>query len=295
MGITSSLLVPMLVAGRVVGGLVVNSRTQRDWSEDDVRLLSLIANTTAQALDRVRLFEAGRESEERYRTLVEYASDGIFLTDAQGRYLTVNPRGCDMLGYSREELLTMSIDDLIAPEVLALLNADGAALAMRDPVSGEPVVELARGAWTQGGGERLPPGAGVSGHVIATGQPYANDDVRTDPRFAPPDPDMLAGVRALACVPLIAQEQTIGAVWVGCKTAVPKESVRVLTAIADMAGNALQRAALHEQTERDAVELTLAYDTTLEGWARSNCVTKRPRAAPSVRLISPCNWRGQWG
>ncbi|MBI5829704.1 MAG: PAS domain S-box protein, partial [Chloroflexi bacterium] len=69
--------------------------------------------------ERKQAEDALRESEERYRTLVEYASDGIFLSDAQGRYLDVNPRACDMLGYSREELLSMSIADVIAPEELA--------------------------------------------------------------------------------------------------------------------------------------------------------------------------------
>ncbi|MEN9563952.1 MAG: hypothetical protein RIR73_2196 [Chloroflexota bacterium] len=62
--------------------------------------------------------ESLRKSEERYRDLVEQASDGIFLTDPQTKYIEVNQRGCDMLGYSRSELLTMKIADLIAPEDL---------------------------------------------------------------------------------------------------------------------------------------------------------------------------------
>ncbi len=60
--------------------------------------------------------ESLRKSEERYRELVQQASDGIFLTDPQTNYIEVNQRGCDMLGYSRSELLTMKIADLIAPE-----------------------------------------------------------------------------------------------------------------------------------------------------------------------------------
>ncbi len=51
---------------------------------------------------------------ELYRTLFEQAADGIFVSDANGRYLDVNPRACEMLGYTREEVLSKSVHDLIS-------------------------------------------------------------------------------------------------------------------------------------------------------------------------------------
>jgi putative nucleotidyltransferase with HDIG domain len=48
----------------------------------------------------------------------------------------------------------------------------------------------------------------------------------------------------------MAQEQTIGVLWVGRNLPFSDEEVRLLTAISDMAANAIQRASLHEQTER---------------------------------------------
>lgn len=60
-----------------------------------------------------------RESEYNYRSILEQASDGIFIADASGRYIEVNPSGCDMLGYTREELLEKKISDLIPPEDLS--------------------------------------------------------------------------------------------------------------------------------------------------------------------------------
>lgn len=59
--------------------------------------------------------EALRASEERWRTLVEGAADGIFIVDPAGRYVDVNRRGAELLGYSREEILQRSIADLVAP------------------------------------------------------------------------------------------------------------------------------------------------------------------------------------
>ena len=53
-----------------------------------------------------------RESEERFRTLVEQASDAIFVHDVNGRLLDVNQSACESLGYSRQELLQMSVLDI---------------------------------------------------------------------------------------------------------------------------------------------------------------------------------------
>ncbi|HYQ94697.1 MAG TPA: EAL domain-containing protein, partial [Burkholderiales bacterium] len=55
-----------------------------------------------------RLAEEGlRESESRFRQLIEQASDGIFVTDKEGNFTLVNSRYCEMLGYSRAELLQL--------------------------------------------------------------------------------------------------------------------------------------------------------------------------------------------
>src|SRR6267378_885723 len=48
-----------------------------------------------------------RESEVKYRELIEQASDGIFVTDKGGNFVLVNSRYCEMLGYSRAELLQL--------------------------------------------------------------------------------------------------------------------------------------------------------------------------------------------
>lgn len=59
--------------------------------------------------------EALRESESRYRTLVEHTVDGIFISDVEGRYVDVNTAACRMLGLSREELVRRRIADVVAP------------------------------------------------------------------------------------------------------------------------------------------------------------------------------------
>ena len=53
--------------------------------------------------------EALAESENRFRCLVEYASDGYLLYDEDGRVLDVNTSACDAFGYARDELAGLSL------------------------------------------------------------------------------------------------------------------------------------------------------------------------------------------
>ncbi len=72
--------------------------------------------------ERKRIEEALRESEERFRSLVEQAGDGFELLDTEGRYIDVNSSTCRQLGYAKEELLGRSIHDidpLVSPEQYA--------------------------------------------------------------------------------------------------------------------------------------------------------------------------------
>jgi PAS domain S-box-containing protein len=64
--------------------------------------------------ERVKAEDAMRESEERYRALVEQSSDGIFLADAETmRILEANQAYCRLLGYSPEEILNLTLYDVV--------------------------------------------------------------------------------------------------------------------------------------------------------------------------------------
>ena len=58
-------------------------------------------------------------SEEKYKSLIEQASDAIFINDVTGQLLEVNKSACTMLGYSNEELCNKNLSDLYTKEELS--------------------------------------------------------------------------------------------------------------------------------------------------------------------------------
>jgi PAS domain S-box-containing protein len=67
--------------------------------------------------ERKRAEEALRESEDRYRDLVEHSQDLICTHDLKGKILSMNQAAAKLMGYEKELLLRMNIQDILAPEV----------------------------------------------------------------------------------------------------------------------------------------------------------------------------------
>ena len=96
-----------------------------DLNLNPLRTVAVIQDIT----ERKQAEETLRASEDRFRSLVEQASDGIFVSDAQGHYIEVNSAACRMLGYTRNELLNLSIPDVIAPQEIPRIAPEVARFA----------------------------------------------------------------------------------------------------------------------------------------------------------------------
>ncbi len=60
--------------------------------------------------------QALKDSEERYRTLVEGANDAVFLETFDGHIVDINTKACQLLGHTRDELLHLTMADLVYQE-----------------------------------------------------------------------------------------------------------------------------------------------------------------------------------
>lgn len=74
---------------------------------------------TIKDITERKIFEDSlKMSEEKYKMLLEFASDAFFQGDSEGNFITVNDQSVRLTGYSREELLEMNIKDIFSKEVL---------------------------------------------------------------------------------------------------------------------------------------------------------------------------------
>ena len=90
-------------------------RIFRDTAGQPVRYAGVDIDIT----DRKRTEEALRESEERYRTLIENANDLVFTLDLDFRITSANPAVKQLLGYAPEELVGTQLSQYVPAEQLA--------------------------------------------------------------------------------------------------------------------------------------------------------------------------------
>jgi PAS domain S-box-containing protein len=84
--------------------------TQRSEAEEKIKQM----NAGLEKIVEERSAEF-QKSEEKYRSLIEQASDAIYILNFHGNFTDVNASMCRMIGYSREELLQLNIESIIDP------------------------------------------------------------------------------------------------------------------------------------------------------------------------------------
>jgi len=94
------------------GVFQAGSRETDAFDEDDLELAELLMSHVGEGVDRIESQGALRESEEKYRTLVEGSHDAIFI-HSEGAFQFVNDRVAEVTGYDREELIGTSIWELV--------------------------------------------------------------------------------------------------------------------------------------------------------------------------------------
>jgi PAS domain S-box-containing protein len=180
---------------------------------------------------------------------------------------------------SRSEMLPVIVD-----QIASLINCDLVDIEIIEPISGDTIVEAAFGVWKPLVGTRQMKGTGLNAVISETLRPYHTNYLEKEEDL--PFPNWAyEGIRAYAGVPLVAQENLIGFIWIGQKIDISVTEIQLLSAITDIAANAIHRATMHEQVLQYAINLSSAYDTTLEGWVNALELRDRETEGHARRVV----------
>ncbi len=126
-GYGSAATLPLRQGIAIVGFISVYAEEAEIFQQKEISLLVEAAADISFALNKFVLAarhdeaeeavllgeESLRRSELRYRTLFDYAPDGIVIADAESYYVDANRSICQMLGYSRDEMIGLHASDII--------------------------------------------------------------------------------------------------------------------------------------------------------------------------------------
>lgn len=115
-GIRSYLCFPLKSKGITTGAITLGSIRKDAFTELHFGLLNQITPQLAIAIENTRLFLSIRESEKKYRDLVENAPEMIHEISLEGKFINVNKTELNKLGYSIEEMRQMTLEEIVPGE-----------------------------------------------------------------------------------------------------------------------------------------------------------------------------------
>ncbi len=158
---------------------------------------------------------------------------------------------------SAEKALPVLLD-----ETLAALQADAGSILLYEPSRGELRSAAARGWFHELVESPIPPGEGIAGTVFSSGKVHVSAEFADDPLARASVRGRIPPGWGGVCVPIRVSKIVIGVLFVSMR--VPRQitgaEVKVLEALAEMAGTALHRLRLHDEALRRVQQLQALYN-----------------------------------
>lgn len=227
--VQSAIAAALMLHDQAIGVITVyNCTRQNAFSSEDLSFLSQIAATAALVVENVRLLD---ETRRRVRELELIASLSNSLRAANDH--------CEMVR-------------AILMQLINGLKMDTAALRLFDPQTQKPIYEIVEGAhkimeeFLEAFGSEFLETLRKKQSVLC----IYKDNISVNERCS---------CQSLVAVPLVAQDHKLGELFACRRNKLSDQELHLLEAIADIAANALYRASLNQQTEKQLRHLTSLY------------------------------------
>ncbi|HEX7587891.1 MAG TPA: HD domain-containing phosphohydrolase, partial [Anaerolineae bacterium] len=245
----SLLFTPLCQGDRVVGVLSVQSYTFNAYNEEHRDFIQGIASQVTIALENARLFERTEKNLQRMQALHEIDKSISSTHDLQATF------------------------DTYLTHLMAQLGVDAAAILLLHEATQTLEYAAGRGFRTQAlQHTRLRVGEGIAGRVALERRIQIIPDLEKDKADLARSPHLAEeGFVTYFGAPLIAKGQLSGVLEIFHRHPVSPdhEWLAYLETLATQAAIAVENMMLFSDLQRSNSELSLAYDTTLEGWSRA--------------------------
>ena len=238
--LTAAAGVPLLYGGQLLGVLTVfeSNSSQRQFTEADVRLLTLFASQAAAAVQSARLLNETRQQLKDIETINRISS--IF-------------RNSQAL----EKLLPS-----ILSEILSIFGTDTGMLWLYD-LRQKRQRDICASGWLKKVTDvDLDPNVGILGQVISSEKIYLSSDFSADPATSEPVRKVIPPGWGGICAPIQTEEGVIGVIlmMVQQPRQFTRKDMRHLQTVTEVAANAIQRARLYERTEKQLKRISALYN-----------------------------------
>ena len=222
-GLRSLMAVPLSVQGRIIGAMNVQTAELHDFTNDEMELLSLIANLAAGALEKAALYDRMQQQIQELSTLAE-----VSRTVTSPLYLD------EMLGVVTE----------MAAQVM---SAKATSLRLLDEATGQLVLRATHNvSVTEQQFSSLAVGQSIAGQVAASGQPILVPNVQTDERYLKQALAEHEGWVSLLSVPLMVRDRIVGvfSCYMGAYHEFTLKEVELFQTLANQTALAIENARL---------------------------------------------------
>lgn len=230
--------VPVLEKDQLTGLVVVwRSGVENEFKPSDLDFLNSLAQQAATAIKNARLYD---EAQRRLREVE-----------------TINRLSSSL----RETQSQTDMCSILLDETLDLLDADHGSVWILDTSINMIVQRAARGVAKKVRNPRLKPNEGIVGHVLNTGRHHISADMKNDPLLYKGNRDVILDGYGGAGIPIKSTDGTLGVLIVQIESSRRVEDhISLLETLAEIAGNAIHRADLFDQSQEQVRKLTTLRD-----------------------------------
>ena len=230
--------VPVLEKDQLTGLVVVwRSGIENEYKPSDLDFLGSLAQQAATAIKNARLYD---EAQRRLREVE-----------------TINRLSSSM----RETQSQSEMCNILLDETLKVLEAENGSVWIHHPSSNLIIQRSARGAATRVKARQLKFGDGIVGRVLATGKFYITSNFKNDPYLFDENRNAVLEGYGGAGIPIYATDRILGVLIIQLESSRSVEDhIDLLGTLAGIAGNAIHRADLFDQSQEQVRKLTTLRD-----------------------------------